>query len=224
MNIDVDILGWNTPEARSGLINAPAVMRTLTLETYAARAHQPVPEGVLDWLARIGTPEQRNLLLCGKPGRGKTGLGIGLLRVLAERKVGSMFRWNLATAPGVRKAIAEGRSKEKPSPCWFERWPRLLSLQKRNSWDEEGWFELLDECTTVLMLDDIGIDAGTLFRESFLLRHIEWTEDKDGRALILTLNVGTGAWGATFGERIVDRLLERRRFDIVELQGENLRD
>src|SRR5216684_8516925 len=128
-------------------------MAGLTLATYAEK--RAVPDELSEWLS---DPDRRSLVMYGRPGRGKTGLGLGLLRELAARGVGSMFAWNIVTSPQLRARVASGEYPEKPSPCWFERWSRLLALQKRTKWDEEGWFEQLEERVTVLMLDDVGVD------------------------------------------------------------------
>lgn len=224
MNLDVDALVHNTADRREcpRVLNIPEAMDTLTLASYAKR--RPIPQGVLDWLADE-SPERKSLVLCGEPGRGKTGLGIGVLREMARRNIGRTFRWNMATSPTLQAKIDAGTFKQTHlAPCWFERWPRLLALQKRTKWDEESWFENLEEDTALLMLDDIGVDVGTPFRESFLLRHLEWAEDKRGRALILTFNTEPMAWKTSFGERTFDRLTESRRFAIVKVTGERLRD
>ena len=226
MDLDRDEVEYNTPEARSALINAPAWTAGLGLGTYP----EGVPRALAEWLKRRGcaaqvTPsggsdapalvEHTSLALYGHVGAGKTGLGVCALRALAAAGVGSRFVWNMVTGPGLRAAVDSGEVQGLPSPCWFESWPRLLALHRRERWDEEGWFSLLEERVAALMLDDVGIDAGTPFRESFLLRHIEWASDVAGRCLVLTVNDQPGDWRRVFGERVVDRLADQRRFALV---------
>lgn len=223
-DLDTTNMPWNTPTARANLINVPESMGPLTLKSFAAR--QSIPAGVRVWLSEFDKPviERRSLVLYGKPGRGKTGLGIAILRYLASLGIGDRFEWNLSTGPELLKKVAAGEVEQEPSPVWFMRWQRLLAQERRQKLDTDGWFDKLDEFVTVLMLDDVGVEAGTKFREGLLLQHMEWAEDKRGRSLILTLNNPLALWPATFGERIADRLTEERRFMMVEVTGDNLRD
>lgn len=222
--LDTIDMPWNTSIARASLINVPESMAPLTLESYVAK--RPFPSGLVIWLSEFDKPmiERRGLVLYGKPGRGKTGLGVGVMKHLAKRGVGDRFEWNLSTGPALLKKIAAGEIEQEPSPVWFMRWQRLLAQERRQKLDEDGWFDKLDECVTVLMLDDVGVEAGTKFREGLLLQHIEWAEDKRGRSLILTLNTPLASWPSTFGERISGRLMEDRRFAMVEVNGDNFRD
>lgn len=224
MSFDTDRMPSNTPERREAVLNIPDSMKDLTLATYADRAQRPVPAGVMEWIDEVGTAAQRSLVLYGEPGRGKTGLGIGALRRLARGNVGKTFRWNMNTNPLLLAKIEVGTFEQTHlSPCWFERWPRLLALQGRRNWDEASWFEKLEEDVACLMLDDISVDTGTAFRESFLIRHLEWSEDRLGRMLILTVNEYPAEWGRLYGARTADRLLEERRFKLVEVSGTSLR-
>jgi DNA replication protein DnaC len=119
-------------------------------------------------------------------------------------------------------AEANGEGRREPSPVWFESFSRLLRLQRRQSWDEQGWFDDLEQNVSVLMLDDVGVDAGTPFRESFLLQHIEWMFSAKA-SLILTLNAAPEEWKMLLGPRINDRLLDSRWFLKVPLTGPTLR-
>lgn len=219
-NLDTMIRRCNTPEAREALINAPAAMIDMTLATYAEM--RPIPEALTTWLQEFET-NPKSMVLFGKPGLGKTGLGVGALKELARRGVGSRFEWNLDTDPVGLEKIRLGLEEQDPSPVWFERWQRLLARERRQKLDEDDWFDKLDECVTVLMIDDIGMEQGTTFREGFLMRHLEWAEDKRGRALILTFNTDPSRWTDTLGERITDRITERRRFTQVKVEGTTLR-
>jgi DNA replication protein DnaC len=73
------------------------------------------------------------------------------------------------------------------------------------------------------MLDDVGAETGTQYRQALLLRHLEWAEDRRGRRLILTLNDPPSKWKDALGERAADRLLEQRRFLSVPVPGRSLR-
>lgn len=196
-DLDDQSMPHNTPEAREVLVNAPAWADGMTFSTY--------PRKPPDEFSDVVCLHPRSAVLYGPPGSGKTGLAVGALRSLARLGVGSTFYWNMVTGPGNREAVASGEEQVRLSPCWFESWPRLLALHRRERWDEEGWFEQLEERVTVLVLDDVGVDAGTPYRESFLLRHVEWAAGH-GRALILTLNDRSKDWGRVLGERVHSRI------------------
>jgi DNA replication protein DnaC len=224
-DLDSVALPHNTPDSRAALVNAPRWADGYTLETFVVAAGTTAPSEFAGWLSASVAERsaQRSVVLYGPPGSGKTGLGVCALRALARAAVGSTFQWNMSTSPGVRAAVESGEDQAEPSPCWFERWSRLLALYRRERWDEEGWFEQLERAVTVLMLDDIGVDAGTPFRESFLLRHIEWALDR-GRSLVLTLNAPPPRWSEVLGERAADRLQDSRWFRAVALNfGKSLR-
>lgn len=240
MDLDREAVAHNTPEARASLVNAPAWTDGLTVLTYPGG----VPSALTAWLGglltvcvRAAAPLGRDIspvpsrsyrpapsvALWGPVGAGKTGLGIAALRALAAAGVGSAFYWNMVTGPGLRAAVDAGDAVARPSPCWYESWPRLLALHRRERWDEESWFDQLEERVAVLMLDDVGVDAGTAFRESFLLRHVEWAADRPGRSLVLTVNDRPADWVRTLGERLADRLLDASRFAVVEVPGASRR-
>jgi hypothetical protein len=218
-DLDNTKMEWNTAAARLALVNAPRPHLGLTFLTYPRK----VPHDLVLWAASSPAANmRRGLILCGAPGSGKTGLGLSALFLLAAAGVGNTFQWNMVTAPGVRESVASGEERQAPSPVWFERWPRLLAQHRRESWDEAGWFAQLDR-VSVLMLDDVGVDAGTPYRESFLLRHVEWAEDRADRALVLTLNDSPEKWDTVLGQRVADRLLEPRRFLTVYVPGGSAR-
>lgn len=221
MNLDRDELRTNGPDERVARINAPPWTDSFTLDGYP----RDVPASYREWRLQIEDPAARRggLILHGDPGLGKTVLGVCALRSLAAQGYGSTFQWNMVTAPGVRRGVESGEEDEELAPCWFEHFSTLLALHRRERWDEQGWFERLDEHVSALMLDDIGVDAGTPYRESFLLRHIEWMFRSRSRALILTLNAPPTAWSTLLGQRIADRLLDSRWFVRVALVGESLR-
>jgi len=224
-NLDNWAVKWNTPAARCAVINTPTSMDAFSFGSYI-RDVGAVPDALVAWLdanrqAAVQSARRRSLILYGKPGTGKTGLGVCALRELAAACVGKMFTWNMATSPGVRASVASGEDPQRPSPVWFERWSRLLLHHRSAKWDELGWFEQIEDRVTVLMLDDITVDTGTQFRESLLLNHFEWAEDRDDRALILTMNESPDELikRKVFTERITDRICEARRFDLVEVSG-----
>jgi len=206
---------WNTPASRAARVNAPEPYAGLGFATYP----RPVPAPLLS-LAADAPAAPLSLVLYGAQGTGKTGLGVALLRQFAEAGAGDLFQWNVLTAPD--QAAPESGECPFPAPCWFERWSRLLARNRREHWDEEGWFEQLED-VAVLMLDDVGAETGTQYRQALLLRHLEWAEDRRGRRLILTLNDPPSQWEAVVGERAADRMLERRRFLAVSVPGESLR-
>lgn len=240
MDLDRDAVAWNTADARAAAVNAPGWSDGLRVATFPG-----FPGGacaaVTDWLGDAaeasgalarGDSSTRpsasqgpltSVALWGHVGTGKTGLGACALRALARAGVGSTFYWNMVTGPGLAAAVATGDVKRDPSPCWFESWPRLLAKQRRQSWDEESWFDVLEERVAALMLDDVGVDAGTPFRESFLLRHLEWAADRRGRLLLLTLNDRPDDWLRVFGDRVTDRLTDPRRFTVVHVGGASKR-
>lgn len=204
--LDTVSMPHNVPEVRETLVNAPAWAGGMTLGTYP----HPLPDGYLDLVSAL----PRSFALYGPVGRGKTVLAVCALRAHARRGAGSTFYWNMVTGVGNRTAVERGDRAPRLAPCWFESWSRLLSLHRREKWDEEGWFEQLEERVSVLVLDDVGVDAGTPYRESFLLRHVEWAS-APGRALILTVNDPPSAWDTVLGERIEARL--RNRFLLVRV-------
>ena len=213
-DLDEIEMRWNTPGARAALINAPLPYAGLTFLTYP----RVVPEALLAFV--VDTRESGSLVLYGAQGTGKTALGVAALRRFAAAGVGSQFQWNVLTAPD--QAPLERGERPDPSPVWFERWSNLLALNRRQDWDEAGWFEQLGD-VTVLMLDDVGAETGTQYRQALLLRHLEWAEDRRGRRLVLTLNDSPSQWKRVLGERAADRMLERRRFLVVPVPGESLR-
>ncbi len=220
-SLDKVAMPYNTPDERARIVNAPAWTAGLTLVTYP----RPIPMDLIEWVTGAGTVSpygHRGLVLYGPVGTGKTGVGVSALRILARSGVGSTFQWNMVTSPGVRAAVDSGDDRGEPSPCWFESWSRLLSLYRRETWDEQGWFDKLKDCVDVLMLDDIGVDVGTPYRESFLLRHVEWSYSA-GRSLILTLNSPPADWSKAIGERAADRLQDKRWFLRVPFSGKSLR-
>jgi DNA replication protein DnaC len=224
-DLDNWAVNWNTPTARREVINAPTSMDGMSFDSYRA-LDRVVPDALIEWLrANLGAKARKSVVLYGEPGVGKTSLGVCALREFASACVGKMFAWNMATAPGVRAAIASGEDKQKPSPVWFERWSRLLAQHRREHWDEAGWFELLDDRVTILMLDDITVETSTQYRESFLLRHIEWAEDRADRALVVTMNESPAELieKNLLPSRVLDRITEERRFVPVRVGGETLR-
>ncbi len=216
-DLDQAVMPWNTAEARAARVNAPAPYARLEIATYPHEVPAALRTFVAD--ARVLSPP-RSLILHGKQGAGKTALGIILLQMFAAAGAGSLFQWNVLTAPR-RVPDAPGEEAE-PSPCWFERWSRILARNRREHWDEEGWFEQLEN-VTVLLLDDISVETGTQYRKTLLLRHLEWAEDRDDRQLILTLNEGSREWADILGERVADRMQEQRRFLSVLVSGASLR-
>jgi hypothetical protein len=224
MNLDRDFLPHCTIAARAALVNAPEWSDGLTFAGFPG----DVPAPLLGWVAGTAgvageRKDPRGVVLYGPAGTGKTGLAVCVLRDLAAVGFGDTLLWNLATAPGVRAAVLSGDDPEEPSPCWFERFSRLLALRRREQWDEAGWFEQLEQRVSALVLDDVGVDAGTPYRESFLLQHVEWAQDRRGRALVITLNPPPAKWEEVLGERIADRLLDPRWFLKVQLGGASLR-
>lgn len=211
-DLDATMMPWNTPAARAALVNVPEPYAGLTFETYP----RPVPALIAKYAAY---DTDKGLVLHGAQGTGKTALAICILRQRACSGFGSMFQWNVLTAP---QALCEEGESPAPAPVWFERWSRLLAQNRRERWDEAGWFEQLED-VSVLMLDDIGVDTGTPYRQSLLLRHLEWAEDRAGRRLFLTLNDPPSEWERLLGERVADRLAEARRFLVVHVPGGSLR-
>lgn len=234
MDLDRDDAPYNTAETRGAAVNAPAWTWSLTLRGFPGGPPARIAAWLqgalvcLDQMTSRGSSPPRSpgglsLALWGAVGSGKTGLGVCSLCALAEASAGSRFYWNMATGPGLRAAVAAGDAPRRPAPCWFESWPRLLALQRRVRWDEEEWFDQLEERVAVLMLDDVGVVAGTPFREALLLRHLEWAAEVDGRVLILTLNDPPASWPRVLGERVADRLVDPVRFVVVEVPGPSLR-
>jgi DNA replication protein DnaC len=217
-NLNETEMPWNTPDSRAARVNAPEPYAQLGFDTYP----RPVPEALMTFASdTLSAPESPlSIVLYGAQGAGKTGLGVALLRRFAEAGFGDLFQWNVLTKPDPLP-LELGETAE-PSPCWFERWSRLLARNRREHWDEEGWFEQL-EGVTVLMLDDVGAETGTQYRQALLLRHLEWAEDRRDRRLILTLNDPPSKWKDVLGERAADRLLEQRRFLSVPVPGRSLR-
>jgi hypothetical protein len=224
MDLDRDVLPHNTSEVRAASTNTPAWTEDLTFPSWT-------PAPLHEWvgnLARASHAHPRrwastSLALHGSFGTGKTGVGSCALRALAVEGVGSTFYWNMVTGPILRAQVEAGEAAKLPSPCWYESWSRLLSLHRRERWDEESWFSHLEERVGVLMLDDVGVDAGTPFRESFFLRHLEWAVDRPGRALVVTINADPEDWEVALGQRVADRVSDPARFTLVRLAGRTRR-
>lgn len=217
MSMDDVVCKWNTPERRAEIVNAPEPFQGFTFASYP----RDVPHDFSTYAATTASSNmRRSVILHGTQGSGKTGLGVCALQMFARQRVGSLFQWNVLTAE--RATPVEKDEQVFPAPCWFERWSAILARNRRADWDEVGWFDALDD-VTVLMLDDIGSETGTEFRQSLMLRHLEWAEDKKERMLILTLNTAPPQWEKVLGERVADRLLEQRRFLTVRVPGGSLR-
>lgn len=228
MSLDDRAMPHNTPEARAALVNAPWWAALFTFATFPGA----VPEMFVKWTNGdrcAGMHDTSGAVLYGPAGGGKTSLGIDALKFLARLGYGSTFYWNMVTAPGYDDPSEPGEP-QLPSPCWFISWATFLaSLRPRGNREgsvsfisEAVWFADLEERVLALMLDDVDVDAGTPFRESLLLRHMEWAT-VPGRRLILTLNSPPARWGGIFGERIADRLADPARFTLVPVLGKSLR-
>jgi len=215
--MDNVVCAWNTPDHRAQLTNTPRSFGGFSFASYP----RTVPQDFSKYVASTSASNsRRSVVLHGTQGSGKTGLGVCALSTFARQGVGSLFQWNVLTAE--RTTPVEKDEQVFPSPCWFERWSSILARNRKTDWDEVGWFESLDD-VTVLMLDDVGVETGTPYREALLLRHLEWAEDDDRRMLILTLNDPPSKWPKVVGERVADRMIEQRRFLAVHVPGESLR-
>jgi len=215
-----EVFRWNTPESRFALLGVPEWGKDYSFASFPGT----VPPEVLAWAAER---EPRGLILYGAGSRGKTGLGISILRSLVtptplpgER----LEQWNMMTIPLLPGASMEGITPDYiGAPCHFVQWDRVLEKYRRERFDQTAWFDGLNTDIDVLMIDDVSAEKVSAYKESFLLRHIEWPFEKKGRALILTMNTHPSKWPDVFGDRTTARLLNPKWFLAYEVKGTGLR-
>lgn len=132
----------------------------------------------------------------GEYGVGKTGLGIGLLRLAAEHQVVGLF----VKAPDLLA--------------------RVRATYGKNADATE--LEVLESLRTVplLMLDDIGAEQETDWATSMLFQILDSRHD-NARKTIVTTNLDIPALAMHLGERTFHRFEEDAMFQTV--QGPNLR-
>lgn len=225
MNLDRDWLPTCTADARRAATNVPEPYRALTLQGHPDAA---ASAKVSAWVADVvGGSERRGLVLFGPAGSGKTGLACCAAAALAGAGVGSRFQWNVVTSPAYVESMRHDDVDVdgELSPVWFERFSNVLAMGRGRGASLgtlELWVEAVHDVVSALVLDDVAVEAGTPFRESTLLRLVEWAFDRN-RRLVLTLNASPVEWAATVGERVADRLLDASQFLTAGLSGRSLR-
>lgn len=221
-NLDTTDMKCNTPVRRTEIINVPEWMSDLSLSTFP----RPVQGNVNQWLTSAGQREvPPGLLLYGKVGTGKTGLGCSILKQLATTGFGDRFHWNLLTGANVPESYKVGRLNDADliAPCWFMTWSGFLRKCFARRIEQE-WWENFDEKVSALMIDDVMDTTAVLspVEERSLREQMEWLYEPRGysrqpRVLILTCNAQPGLWDGAVGMRIADRLRDTKRFLSVEV-------
>lgn len=142
-------------------------------------------EVVTEWLQRKPWATGENLILTGIPGSGKTGLAYGVLyEAHKSREVRSVYAVNVA------------------------RWIDLL----RPTTDPEEIHEQTQsmkraERTSMLLLDDLGTEKSTDWTRERIYAIVNHRYEAQ-LPTIITSNLASPELRTTYGERLIDRLLE----------------
>jgi len=170
-----------------------------------------VYQAVKKWAAPK-KPKRHGIILCGRPGTGKTGLAVSCVREWAMARRGSSLRWHIAEKAGDGRFVA---------PVWFEPWSvthhKFVESSFAGGVDR---LSLLTNCQ-LLALDDLDMGNPTAYREEMLRMLVERPYYE--KRLILTMNREPTGAVDILGERIVDRLLDRSVYAVLYCDWPSLR-
>ena len=162
-------------------------MRAWTLDSFPRTAAPSYHTTAMRFVE--GFAWDRNLVLCGKPGTGKTGLMIGMARALRERAIAERRIIRFVTAPDMFDSLKQGF----------------------NDHTYAAQLEGLKTCA-LLLLDDLGAEHGTSWAMDRLFAILNARYNDELPTWITSnLNVdknGVGPLADWLGGRLVSRLLE----------------
>jgi DNA replication protein DnaC len=174
---------------------------------YTFESYKDVPGADLEASAIVeewteDEPPKGSIFLYGETGKGKTGLGIAALNRLNGRRARST---TFITEPDL-----------------------FMELQATNAGDAEASeVDIIGRLTTnseVVMIDDLGAGRWTGYREEKLYQIIS-RRNAAGQNTIITSNIRTlEALEERVNGRTYWRILEMCRGNILNMEGENLRD
>lgn len=149
------------------------------------------------WLAGDPFGTATNLVLAGEPGTGKTGLAVGALRRVHD---GGIYTVRFANVPDWLELMRPSEFPER----------RAHAEQIRRSCEKCG----------MLCLDDLGAEKPSEWVTSQMYAIINARYDA-GLPVIVTTNATRRELSAMYGDRVVDRIVERAV--MVGMDGVNLR-
>lgn len=152
---------------------------------------------VRDWLISNPFESSINLIISGEPGTGKTGLAIGALRAVhdgTDRSVGFI------NVPDYLDCLR---------PTEFaEQRVRGEQLRRRA------------ERASLLVIDDLGAEKSSEWVAAQMY-HIVNSRYEHGKPMIITTNATRKELSDAYGDRVVDRIVERS--SRINMDGANLR-
>ena len=140
----------------------------------------------------------RGLLLCGKPGRGKTTLALAIIQEMITKFPLESF------SPSENKVLIR--------PCYFATFNDIIDLKGELMDDftpeaENLYNGMLGECKDdaynirVLIIDDLGKEHASLSGwQKNLLHHVLRTRFNNGLPTIVTTNIKRDDWGGLYGD------------------------
>lgn len=152
---------------------------------------------VAGWLAADPFATATNLVLAGEPGTGKTGLAVGALRRVHDQGI---YTVRFANVPDWLELMRPSEFPER----------RAHAEQIRRSCEKCG----------MLCLDDLGAEKPSEWVTSQVYAIINSRYDA-GLPVIVTTNATRRELSAMYGDRVVDRIVERAA--MVGMDGVNLR-
>lgn len=169
--------------ARIASIGIPPLFADRTLDNYAAEC--PGQERALSVCRSLAESDEagRSLILCGKPGTGKTHLACGIARRFAERGRHARFETVLSAVRHVRSTYSRASSRK----------------------ESEALFDLLDP--GLLILDEVGVQSGSE-HERMVMFEIINERYQTRRSTILVSNLTLAELNDCLGDRVIDRFRE----------------
>lgn len=153
---------------------------------------------VRQWLNNRPISTAVNLVIAGEPGTGKTGLAVGALRVIHERGDGHSIGFL-----NVPDYLDSQRPSERPES-------RMIGEQLRHR---------AERCS-LLVFDDLGADKASEWVSSQIYAVVNTRYDA-GRPMIVTTNLTRRELAESYGDRVIDRIVERSV--LISMDGPNLR-
>lgn len=168
---------------RVGRIGIPARFADRTLESYVAASDEQ--RRVLAIATGMATTDQpgRSLILCGKPGTGKTHLAVAIARRFAETGRTALFETVLSAIRRIKSTYHHASERT----------------------EVQAMADLL--APDLLILDEVGVQTGSE-HEKMLVFEIINERYQQCRSTILISNLTREELTAYLGDRIIDRFRE----------------